>query len=331
MIPLKIGCHDYDNTHALLDGTVTIDGVDGTFESTQVISDVFERMVRHQEFDVAELGLTFYLRTLDIADPPFIAIPIFPNRIFRHSCIFVNTESGIHTPKDLAGKTVGEFAIYGQDSGVWAKGILSDDYGVTPDRSRWVIGGLDQPMTPFDFVPRPHPADVDVTQAPEGKSLGNMLETGEIDALVSANAPRCFLDGSPKVARLFPDYEQVERDYYRRTGIFPTMHTIVIRRDLVAQHPELAKSVYHGFDDAKNNAVEHYLSSRRIYQVDTMIPWLNRLFEENLSLLQRDWWPSGVEANRTAIDTFLRYHYEQGLSQRRLKAEDIFAPELLDT
>ena len=136
--------------------------------------------------------------------------------------------------------------LNGHDAGVWPKGILSDEYGVTPDQSRWIVGGLDWPMKPIDFIPHLHPANVEVTWAPAGTDLGAMLEAGEIDALISANVPKCVLSKSPKVARLFPDYIAVEREYYQRTGIFPIMHTVVIRRDLVAQHPDLARTIYRG-------------------------------------------------------------------------------------
>jgi ABC-type nitrate/sulfonate/bicarbonate transport system substrate-binding protein len=257
-LKLKIAFWDYDRTRALADGAVKIDGVDATFQSAPIVSEIFERMIRHREFDVAELGMTYYLRTLDFDDPPFIALPVFPNRCFRHSAIYVNTASGIKKPEDLAGKTVGEFAVYGHDAGVWPKGILSDEYGVTPDQSRWIVGALDWPMKPIDFIPHLHPANVEVTSAPEGTDLGALLEAGEIDALISANVPKCVLSKSPKVARLFPDYISVEREYYQRTGIFPIMHTVVIRRDLLAQHPDLARMIYRGFCAAKDVAMENY-------------------------------------------------------------------------
>lgn len=169
---MDIGFHDYEHVRPLLDGTVSIEGVDATFHTERIVSDIFERMVRHREFGVAELGLTFYLRTLDLEDPPFIALPVFLGRQFRHSAIFVNTSSGIDSPYDLAGKTVGEFATYGHDAGVNAKGMLSDEFGVTADQCRWIIGGFDWPMAPFDFVPEPHPDNVEVTRAPEVRRWG---------------------------------------------------------------------------------------------------------------------------------------------------------------
>jgi hypothetical protein len=330
-LKLNFAFWNYDRTRALTDGTVKIDGVDPTFASDAIVSEIFERTVRKREFDVSELGLTFYLRTLDLDDPPFIAIPVFPNRFFRHSSVFVNKASGIVKPADLAGKTVGELLTYGHDAGVWAKGILADDYGLTPDRCTWIVGGTLQPQAPHDFIPQPHPDDVDVRPAPPGKALGPMLENGEIDALFSAIVPPCVLKQSPKVGRLFDDYEPVERAYFKRTGIFPIMHTVVIRRDVHEKNPGLAAAVYKAFSEAKDVAVKQYTAAAMFHQAPTMIPWLSRLFDENRALLGDDWWPYGVAANRTTVDTFLRYHFEQGLSKRRLTCEDIFVPELLET
>lgn len=336
-LALTIAAFRYDTTRALFDGTVDVGGLDGveristTMATAATVPEIFEDMIRHERFDVAELGLTFYLRMLD-AGTPLVALPIFPNRVFRHSCVYVNVESGITGPRDLVDRTIGEFAIYGQDSGVWAKGVLMDEYGFRPERNRWVIGGLDRAAPPFDFVPRPHPDDVEVVDAPEGATLGTMLETGAIDALFSANVPQCVLDGSPHVRRLFPDFEPLERDYYRRTGIFPIMHAVVVRRDLLEGHPGLAQRIYRAFLAAKDIAAARYREGRRLYQVPSaMVPWLNALFEENRALLPDDWWPYGVSANRTAIDTYLRYHAEQGLSGHRRTVEEIFTPELLDT
>lgn len=330
-LKLNFAYWNYDRTRALTDGTVRIDGVDLSYRSDVIVSDIFERMVRDREFDVSELGLTFYLRTLDLDEPPFIAIPVFPNRFFRHSSVFVNKAAGIASPGDLAGKTVGELLTYGHDAGVWAKGILADDFGITPDRCRWIVGGADRPQKPHDFIPQPHPANVDVSAAAPGQALGPMLESGEIDALFSAIVPQCVLKGSPKVGRLFEDYERVEREYFTRTSIFPIMHTVVIRRDVHEKHPGLARAVYQGFCEAKDLAVKQYLGARMFHQAPAMIPWLAHLLEENRSLMGDDWWPYGIAANRKTLDAFLRYHFEQGLSKRRLTCEEIFVPELLDS
>lgn len=327
---LTIGCFEYDTTRPLFDGSVTFDGIDVTMETAATLPELFGRLIRNDEFDIAELGLTFYLRLLETG-VRFVALPIFPNRLFRHSCVFVNTHSGITDPGDLASKTIGEFGTYGQDSGVWAKGILMDEYGFKPEASRWVIGGLEYPAPPLDFIPHPHPDEVDVTVAPEGKTLNSMLDAGEIDALFSANVPQCVLDGSPNVTRLFPDFERLERDYYRRTGIFPMMHTVVVRKDLLRDRPGLANHVYRAFSEAKDTSADRYRRDRRLYQVRTMVPWMNALIERNCEEFPTDWWPYGISANRAALDAYLRYFYEQGLSTRRWKIEDLFAADLLDT
>lgn len=326
---LSIGSYTYEHTAALFDGRVTIDGVDATLETAPLVSDIFYRMIEGR-YDVAEFGLTYFLRTFDLDDAPFLALPIFPNRNFRHSAIFVNTAAGIDKPQDLAGKTIGEFALYGHDAGVWPKGILSDEYGVTPDQCRWVIGGTDHPIPAFDWIPQPVPAGVEVRHAANGQTLGAMLEAGEIDALISADVPQAVLNGSKTIARLFPDYETVERDYYRRTGIFPPSHIVAVRREH-ARRTDLLRAIYRAFCEAKEIAERKYLNDAAKQHMSVLTPWFSKLFEDNRRLLGEDWWPYGLGANRKAVETFLRYHHEQGLSKRLLTSEDIFVPEFLDT
>jgi ABC-type nitrate/sulfonate/bicarbonate transport system substrate-binding protein len=326
---LSIGAYQYEHTAALFDGRVRIDGVDAEFHTSPLISDVFQAMAKG-EYDVAEYGLTYFLRTFGGGDSPFLALPIFPNRNFRHSAIFVNADSGITEPQDLAGKTVGEFALWGHDPGVWMKGVLAEEYGVTPEQCRWVIGGTDHPIPSFDWIPQPVPAGVEVRHTEGGETLGALLESGEIDALISVDVPRQLLAGSSRIVRLFPDYGSVERDYYRRTGIFPMMHVVAIRRELAAD-AELVRAVYRGFGEAKDLVARQYLAGASKQHMAVMTPWFSELFAENRKLLGDDWWPYGLERNRTAVDTFLRYGHEQGLSSRRYTSEDIFAPALLDT
>jgi hypothetical protein len=328
---LDIAFWNYDRTRPLTDGIVRIEGVDASFHTARIVPEIFGSMIRDRAYDVSELGLTYFLRTMDFDDPPFLAIPVFPNRCFRHSAIYVNKASGIERPQDLAGKTIGELALYGHDAGVMPKGMLSDDYGVTPDQCRWIVGGIDFPMKPIDFVPQPHPDNVEVTWAAEGADLGEMLDAGQIDALISADIPRCVLDKSPNVGQLFEDYEATERAYYQRTGIFPIMHAVVVRKELAAEHPEIVKAVYKGFCDAKDVVAEQYVHGMTFNNMATMVPWLSKLIVADRSLLGTDWWPYGLEANRTAIDTCLRYHFEQGLTKRRMTCEDIFVPGLLET
>ncbi len=327
---LTVACYRYEHTDALFDGSVAIEGFDTTLETAPLVSDIFRRMIAG-DFDVAELGLTYFLRMWDTPESPFLALPIFPNRNFRHSAVFVNSAAGIDRPEDLAGKTIGEFALYGHDAGVWPKGILAEEFGVTPDQSRWVIGGTDHPIPSFDWVPQPLPTDVEVRHAGDGQTLASMLETGEIDALFSVDVPRAVLAGSSKVRRLFTDYETVERDYYRRTSIFPIMHVVAIRKTFLTAHPEVARAVYDMFLKAKHRTAQEYSEQAAKQHMRVMTPWFSELFAQNLKLLSEDWWPYGVEKNRKAVDTFLRYHHEQGLSQHLLRSEDIFVPDLLDT
>ncbi len=330
MTDLKLGVYRYEHTEPLFDGRVSIDGVDVTLDTSPLISDVFQRMA-DGELDIAEYGLTYFLRSFDRDDSPFLALPIFPNRNFRHSSLFVNVDSGIERPEDLAGRTVGEFALYGSDPGVWMKGVLADEYGVTPDQLDWVIGGTDHPIPAFDWIPQPVPDGVRVRHAGDDQTLGALLEAGEIDALLSVDVPQSLLNGSTKkIRRLFVNYEAVERDYYRRTGIFPMMHVVAIRREL-AGVPGLVESVYRAFCQAKEIVQEHYRANASKQHMAVITPWFSELFAENRALLGEDWWPYGLDANRTAVDTFLRYHHEQGLSARRLTCDELFAPELLGT
>ncbi len=330
-LKLDIAFWDYDRTRALTDGKVKIEGVEGTFHSAPIVTQIFEGMIAERKFDISELGMTYFLRTFENGESPFVAIPVFPNRAFRHSAIYINKASGITKPEDLNGKLIGELALYSHDAGIMPKGMLTDEYGFQPETCHWVIGGLDWPLKPIDFVPHAHPAHVKVTSIPKGKELGAMLESGEIDALISADVPKCILDNSPKVGQLFPDYETVEREYYKRTGIFPIMHTVVIRRDLLAQHPELAKNAYQGFCDAKKAAVEQYEHGLIFNNMATMFPWFSKLIHEDRSVLGQDWWPYGIEANRKAIDAILRYHFEQGITDRRFTIDNVFTAELLTT
>jgi len=328
---LDIACWNYDRVQALRDREVVIDGVDATLHSGKIVVDIFEAMIKDRAYDIAELGLTYFLRTMDLDESPFLALPVFPVRSFRHSAIYINKAKGIAGPKDLIGKTIGEMALYGHDAGVMAKGMLADEFGVKPDQSRWVVGGIDFPIKPIDWLPKPVPDGLDVTYVDANTDLGVLLEKGEIDALIAADAPKCVLEKSGKVGRLFEDYEEIERDYYRRSNIFPIMHVIAVRKQLALEGPEIVKAVYKGFCAAKDTMEKKLTAGMTFNNMTVMIPWLSHLIERDRDLLGNDWWRYGIARNRTAIDTYLRYHFEQGLSKRRLTIEDVFVPYLLDS
>src|SRR6201996_753805 len=244
---LDIAFWNYDRAQALRDGTVSIQGVDATFHNGRIVTDVFEGMVKDRAYDVSDLGISYFLRTMDFDERPFLAIPVFLLHMFRHSAIYINKASGSRRPADLAGKRIGELAMYGHDAGVWPKGILSDEFDVRPEQSRWLVGGIDFPLKPIDWRPQPHPAGMEVEQAGANVDLGELLVSNEIDALISADAPKAYLQGNPAVGRLFENYVEVERDYFRRTANFPIMHLVVVRRELAEKHPEVVQAVYEGF------------------------------------------------------------------------------------
>jgi 4,5-dihydroxyphthalate decarboxylase len=328
---LDIAFAHYDRTGAMTNGAVTIDGVEATFHTAQIVTEIFRGMIRRRAYDVAELGWTYYLRTFADGPSPFVAIPVFPNRAFRHSAVYVNKASGIVRPEDLVGKRIGELALYGHDAGIMSKGILSDEFGFLPEHNRWIVGGIDFPMDPVDFVSHPVPAGVEVEWAGKDVDLGAMLDRGEIDALISADIPRSVLDGSPRVGTLFDEYPSAERDYFRRTGIFPIMHTVVVTRELAEQEPETVKAVYRAFCEAKQQATERYVKGMTFNNMNVMLPWLTELVKNDRKLLGDDWWPYGIAANRAAINAVLRYHHEQGITPRKFDVEELFVPALLDT
>jgi len=330
-LPLNVAFWNYDRVQPLVNGTVKIEGVDPTFHTKRIVTEIFKGMIADHKYDVSELGMTYLLRSMDKIDPEFIGIPVFLNRAFRHSAIYVNNASGIERPEDLAGKRIGELALYGHDAGVMPKGILSDDFGFKPETARWLIGAIDFPMEPVRYVQQPHPDNVHVEWASEDADLGKMLEEGELDALISADVPKCVLDGSPNVSRLFPDHVKIEREYYARTGIFPIMHTVAVKRELAESRPDIIEAIYLALCKAKQMTAEALVQGMTFNNMSFMIPWATNLLLENREVLSKDWWPYGVSANRAVIDAILRYHHEQGLTSRRFSADEIFVPYLMNT
>jgi 4,5-dihydroxyphthalate decarboxylase len=317
-LQLTLACWDYDRTRALLDGTVQVDGVDLVYLPTP-IEETFFRMQHYKEFDVAEMSLSGYVLSLFFDSPPFVAIPVFPSRIFRHSSIYVHADGRIREPSDLRGKRVG-IPEYHITAAVWIRGFMAEEYGVPVNSVEYVTGGLEEPGR-VERIVLSLPPDIHVTPIGPEEVLSQMLEAGSIDALYSARPPAAFLNGSPRIRRLFPDYPVVEREYFERTGIFPIMHTIVIRREVYEQHGWIAQSLVKAFSRAKELA---YRELREGTALKVSIPWLLSSMEEVERLMGRDFWPYGLEKNRALLDTFLRYSHEQGLAKKRLKPEDLF-------
>ena len=322
---LTLACWDYDRTRALADRSVQPDGIDLVY-LTQPVEETFFRMLRHREFDCSEMSLSSYTASLDAEDPPFIAIPVFPSRFFRHSCIFVSAKSSIRKPEDLKGKRVG-VPEYQMTAPVWIRGILSDDHGVSVTDVEHCPGGEEEPGRD-EKIRLNLPGAIRLRPIGPAQTLSRMLADGELDALVTARAPSTFHSQPDKVKRLFPDYVEQEKAYYRRTRIFPIMHTVVIRRDVYRANPWVAQSLYKAFTAAKAKAFEMYHQTAAL---PAMLPWLVAHVDETRREMGEDWWPYGLEPNRHVLDTFLRYHHEQGLSKRRLTPDELFAPEAMES
>lgn len=319
LLPLTLAAVDTDRFAALRRGSVKPEGIDLNFLALPV-EEIFYRQLSYGEFDVSEMSLSSYVLTLNDERPPFAAIPVFPSRYFRHQSIFVNTDSGIRSPEDLRGKRIGvpEYQI---TAAVWQRGILEDDYGVSPREVRFFTGGVDETGR-HEKVSIALPEGVTAEPIGPEQTLSSMLSAGELDAVMSANVPSCFYKDE-HVARLFEDYKSVEQDYFTRTGIFPIMHVVVIRREVLEDHPWVARSLMKAFDESLLVAREDlmYRSSLK-----TMLPWLAAHVEETTAVMGEDFWTYGIEGNREVLDTFLRYSHEQGLAARRWRAEEIFHP-----
>lgn len=324
-LSLTFGCWDYDRTRALADGRVQPDGIDLNYLAMPV-EETFFRMLRHREFDVAEMSLSSYTVSMFREPRNFVAIPVFPSRMFRHSSIYVNAKAGIRTPADFVGKRIG-CPEYQMTAPVWIRGILAEHHGVPVESVTYVTGGEESPGRD-EKIKLDLPPSIRVERIGPTQTLAKMLAEGEIDALYTARAPSSFTARDGRVERLFTNYKAVERDYYQRTGIFPIMHVIAIRRDVYEAHRWIAQSLFKALVASQATVYEDF---RETAALKAMLPWLIDHLEETQSLLGPDFWPYGFERNRDTLATFLRYHHQQGLSKRLLEPADLFAPETLES
>lgn len=320
---LSLGCWNYDRTRSLMEGRIAPDGIDLNYLNMPV-EETFFRMLRNREFDVAEMSLSSYTVSL-FKDSPFIAIPVFPSRFFRQSCIYVNKDSGIREPKDLIGKRIGN-PEYQMTAPVWIRGVLQDEYDVPVDSVTYVTGGEEEPNR-SEKLKLDLPSNIRVERIGPTQTLSAMLASGEIDALYTARMPSSF-HSSGNVRRLFEDYVAVEQDYFRRTRIFPIMHTVVIRREVYEKNRWVAQSLYKAFCQAQQ---ETYQDLYETAALKAMLPWLTAHVEDTRRQMGDDFWPYGFEKNVDTLSTFLRYSYEQGLSKHLLTPSQLFAPETLES
>ena len=314
---LTLACGPYDRTQALRDGTIRPEGIELNYITLQP-AEIFWRMLQYKEFDISEMSLSNTTSLISDGNSPFVAIPVFPSRVFRHGYFFINPKKGITKPSDLKGKR-GGVPEYSMTAAVYMRGLLQHEYGVNPNEIEWVQGRADR-------LGRALPKDIRLTQAPAGTELGDLLEKGEIEFLMTANNPLAFRRGSPNVKRLFPNYAELEKDYYKRTKIYPIMHTVVIRREIYERDPWVALSLYKAFLRAKEYSYRLLLETG---SPKASFAWLQPMIEEEQEIIGRDWYPYGIEANRPTIEALLQYTHEHGLSARRLKIEELFAPSTL--
>jgi 4,5-dihydroxyphthalate decarboxylase len=310
---------DYDRTRALLDGEVQIDGVDPVY-MTLSPEEMFFRAFRNVDFDISELSFSSYLVKHAKGDSPYIALPIFLSRAFRHTSIYVRKDR-IKRPQDLKGCRIG-VPEYQLTAIVWARSILQDDFGVRPEDVTWVRGGIDEPGRP-EKIKLQLPPDVRMESAPADTTISDMLDRGEIDAFIAPRPPSGAAATNPDVGWLFDDPTAVAKDYYKRTGVFPIMHVVGIRKELAEQHPWLPAAVLKAFEKSKAAAL-HKLSDTSATKVT--LPFVEEQLKAARETMGADYWSYGVEANRRTLETFVRHHHAQGLSSRLVGVDELFHP-----
>jgi 4,5-dihydroxyphthalate decarboxylase len=315
-LKITIGCRDYDHTRALADGRIKVDGVDLKFVNLSPPSQIFLRMLHDEAYDASEMSLSNYMIALGKGDRRFVAMPVFPSRVFRHSYIWINTQAGIEKPEDLKGKKVG-IADYSMTALLFVRGLLQHQYGVTPEDIHWF-------RRRAEHVSIDIPPGIRIDNIGKDQTLDGLIEEGKLDALAVTSPPAAFLRGSRTVKRLFPDCRGVEAEYYRQTKIFPIMHMVVLRRAIYEQEPTIAVRLALSFEAAKKLAFEAYeegLSS---------LPWVNLDLEYARQILGKDVYPYGIEKNRPTLEAATLYSHEQGLTKKRFALNEMFAPETLD-
>lgn len=319
-IRLTCACWDYDRTRPLMDRRIRPEGIDLDIKVLRP-GQSFQRMLDHKEFHVCEMSLASYTILKSRGDCPIVAIPVALSKIFRHSCIYVHTSAGITKAEDLRGKRVGT-SQYSATGIVFMRGMLLHDYGVAAEDMHWFIGGLNKAGEKQRLAVN-LPLKIKHEFLSAGQTLERMFQSGELEVLLSNQIPSLFLKRSPLIVRLFPNYRVVEQEYYRRTGIFPIMHIVVLRDDVYRDYPWAAASLYKAFCEARDLAVEG------LYDSDALrlsLPFLLDHVEESWRVFGKDFWPYGLEANRPTWEAMCQYLYEQGLAPRLITADEMFAP-----
>jgi 4,5-dihydroxyphthalate decarboxylase len=319
-LAVTLATWDYDRVRPIIDGRIQVEGCEVKYIVLPP-EECFRRAYLLHEFEISEIGFGPYLIAHALKQSPYVALPVFLSRMFRHSAIYVRTDRGIRSPQDLNGKVIG-VVEYQMSAAMWCRGMLADDYGVLPEEIIWRQGGVNVPGRKEKF-PLHLPAHFPLEPIPEGMTLSIMLADGELDAVISAEPPACYGDGCTPVARLFEDFELIEREYFQRTRIYPIMHALGVRNDIHQSQPWLAANIYRAFLEAKQ------LSMIDLFELRALkigLPWIVSHASQTRDLMGEDFWPYGIDANRHTLEVMTRYSYEQGLAPRKLSLDELFAP-----
>jgi 4,5-dihydroxyphthalate decarboxylase len=329
-LPLKVAGYKLDRVEALINGKVQIEGCDAQFEIAAIgdmNTDVFSGS---QSREVTEIGLhPFMLAYANEGFRDYSLLPIFPLRSFRHKSIFIRNDRGINKPEDLRGKKIATPG-FSSTSLTWIRGILQHEYDVKPEDIQWIVSSKDSSVKDAGKVSKQEnmiPKGLSVTKGPEGKDESDLIESGEVDALFHAAEPRAYVQGHSKVVRLFSDFRKTERAYFAKTGIFPMMHAVAIRNDVVKANPWLPEAVFKAYSEAKTSTYDHL---RKMGWATISLPWIGQEIEETRKLMGDNYWPYGIEPNRKALEALCLYSYEQGLAKKKLKIEDLFHHSTLE-
>jgi 4,5-dihydroxyphthalate decarboxylase len=320
-IPLSFAINPYEHVRDLLDGTVRAEGIDFTFLRVPT-EEIFYRFVRYREWDVSEMAFGKYVALLSQGDTSIVAIPVFPSRAFRHSSIYVRSDADITRPEQLAGKRIG-VPTWSQSASMYSRGMLAHQYGVDLKSIHWHQGGVNQPGR-VENVKLDLPPWLRLTRVSD-RSLSEMLLAGELDAVLSARPPAPFTAGDRRVRRLFNDYRAVELAYWDKTGIFPIMHLVAMRRSVYERHRWAAMNLFTALEKAKNNSLERLTS---ITESAVPLPWIPEQAQIARTMLGDDFWPYGIEPNRKTLEAFTQYAFEHGVTARKVAVEELFPPEV---
>jgi len=323
-LSLTVAMPDYDHARDLVTGVVQPDGIDLTC-LIMAVEEIFYRFIVYKEWDVSEISMAKYCSLIAQGDKNFLALPVFPSRVFRQGSLYVRRNGGVKTVNDLAGKRIG-IPEWAQTAAVYSRGFLQHEYGIKLSSIEWVQAGVNQPGR-VEKVELKLPKGIKLMRVPD-KSLNEMLLSGEVDAVMAARAPAAFVAGNPNICRFFDNFLEVEAAYYKKTGIFPIMHAVAVKRDVLDKNPWVARSLFNAFEEAKRRSV-----ARAVDSTVTMfpIPWCYEYARRGMELLGEDYFPYGIEPNRRTLEAFLKYAHEQGVCQRVVKVEELFPKQLTST